>query len=45
MLDVRNVIFQTNKHMHIFVIVAFVRAKMLFAIRTFGNNVDNQIAC
>ncbi len=36
MLDVRNVIFQADKHMHSFVSVAFIRTKMLFVVRALG---------
>jgi hypothetical protein len=43
MVDVGDVIFQTHKDMHIFVIIAFVRTKVLFAVRALGDNVNNQI--
>ena len=43
MLDVGDVILQTHKDMHIFVVIAFIRTKVLFAIRALGDNVNDQI--
>lgn len=43
MLDVLNIVLEPDKFMNIFVIVAFVCTKMLFAVRTFGDDVNNQI--
>ena len=43
MLDMLNVVFQANKNMHIFVIIAFISTKMLLTVWTFGNNVNNQV--
>ena len=43
MLDVGDVMFQTHKDMHILVVIAFVRTKVLFAVRPLGDNVNDQI--
>jgi hypothetical protein len=44
-LDVRNVILQTNKDMHIFVVIAFVSTEMLLAVGALGNDMNDQIIC
>jgi hypothetical protein len=43
MFDVLNVISQSDKNMHIFVVVAFISTKMLLAVRAFCNDVNDQI--
>jgi hypothetical protein len=43
MLDVGDVIMQTHKDMDIFVVIAFICAKVLFAVGAPGDNVNNQV--
>ena len=42
-LNMFNVIPETNKLMYVFIVVAFVSTKMLLSMRTFGNDVNNQV--
>ena len=43
MFDVLNVIAQADKLMDIFVVITFIRTKVLLTIRAFYNNMDEQI--
>jgi hypothetical protein len=45
MFGMPNVIFESDKNMHICVVLAFIGTKMLRTVRTFGNDMNDQIIC
>ena len=43
MLDVFDIVVQSNELMHIVEIIAFISAEMLLTVWTFGDDVNNQV--